>query len=83
MLITIEEGAIGGFGSYVLNFLARENLLDRAARVRPMTLPDRFVAHGAPKEQYQDACLHAETIISEVFTALNRDLRVLDFKANA
>ena len=83
VLITIEEGAIGGFGSYVLNFLARENLLDRAARVRPMTLPDRFVAHGAPKEQYQDACLHAETIISEVFTALNRDLRVLDFKANA
>ena len=83
VLITIEEGAIGGFGSYVLNLLARENLLDRGARVRPMTLPDRFVAHGAPKEQYQDACLHAETIISEVFTALNRDLRVLDFKANA
>ncbi len=83
VLITIEEGAIGGFGSYVLNFLAREDMLDRGARIRTMTLPDRFVNHGAPEEQYRDAALHADAIVAEVFKALDRNHKVVDIKAKA
>ncbi len=73
ILITIEEGAIGGFGSHVLNFLARENLLDKGARVRPMTLPDIFVGHGDPKGQYDEARLNTPHIVEEVFEALEMD----------
>jgi len=83
VMVTIEEGAIGGFGSHVLHFLARENLLDRCARIRPMVLPDRFVAHGAPAEQYEDAALTAPHIVREVFSALDYDKTVLDLKAKA
>jgi 1-deoxy-D-xylulose-5-phosphate synthase len=83
VLITIEEGAVGGFSSYVLHYLARENLLDRCARVRPMVLPDRFVNHGAPAEQYEDAAMTARHIVEEVFMALDVDHRVVDLKANA
>ena len=83
VLITIEEGAIGGFGSYVLHFLAREGLLDRCARIRTMTLPDRFINHAAPAEQYRDAELQADSIVAEVFRALDRNSRVLDLKAKA
>ncbi len=71
VLITIEEGAIGGFGSHVLNFLAKSNLLDTGARVRPMSFPDEFVAHGGPDEQYEDARMMASDIVKEVFAALD------------
>jgi 1-deoxy-D-xylulose-5-phosphate synthase len=70
VLVTIEEGSVGGFGSHVLNFLASENLLDKAARVRTMTLPDVFVAHGDPQGQYEEAGLNAPHIVDEVFAAL-------------
>ena len=83
VMITIEEGAIGGFGSYVLNYLAREDLLDGCARIRTMTLPDRFVNHGAPAEQYRDAELHADAIVAEVFKSLDRNHKVVDLKAKA
>ncbi len=71
VLITIEEGAIGGFGSHVLNFLAKNNLLDSGARVRPMAFPDEFVAHGGPDEQYELAGMTAADIVKEVFAALD------------
>lgn len=70
VLITIEEGSIGGFGSHVLNFLAKSNMLDSGARVRPMTIPDQFISHGGPDEQYADAGLMASDIVAEVFEAL-------------
>ena len=52
VLITIEEGAIGGFGSQVLHHLAQRGLLDHGLKVRPMVLPDRFIDHDAPGAQY-------------------------------
>lgn len=61
-LITIEEGAIGGFGSHVLHFLAEEDLLDRGLKVRALTLPDRFVDHDTPEAIYRSAGLDAEAI---------------------
>ncbi len=83
VLITIEEGAIGGFATQVLTFLAQEGLLSNGTIVRPMFLPDRFVAHGAPGEQYEDAGLNARHIVAEVFTALKLDRKVPELKAKA
>jgi 1-deoxy-D-xylulose-5-phosphate synthase len=83
VLVTIEEGAIGGFASHVLHFLATEGLLSNGTIVRPMFLPDRFVAHGAPPEQYEDAGLTARHIVLEVFTALKLDRKVPELKAKA
>jgi 1-deoxy-D-xylulose-5-phosphate synthase len=79
-LITIEEGAIGGFGSHVLHDLAANDLLGRL-KVRPMCLPDRFIRHGQPAEQYEEAGLHARHIVEEVFLALGKDLHCLPSKA--
>ncbi|MFQ5939398.1 MAG: 1-deoxy-D-xylulose-5-phosphate synthase [Alphaproteobacteria bacterium] len=72
VLITIEEGAIGGFASHVLNFLATEGLLDQGLKIRPMILPDRFIAHGKPQGMYEDAGLNAEHIVGTVLSALGR-----------
>jgi 1-deoxy-D-xylulose-5-phosphate synthase len=82
VLITIEEGAIGGFGSHVLHYLAVEGLLAKV-KVRPMCLPDRFISHGSPNEQYEEAGLHARHIIEEVFTALDKDLQSLPVGSRA
>ncbi len=61
-MITIEEGSIGGFGSYVLEFLNRENLL-KNCRLHTMHLPDTFQDHDAPQKQYEEADLIAQNII--------------------
>ncbi|MCB1532609.1 MAG: 1-deoxy-D-xylulose-5-phosphate synthase [Alphaproteobacteria bacterium] len=61
MLITIEEGSIGGFGSFVLEFLAREDLLG-VAKIKTMHLPDRFQDQAKPDEQYEEAGLVARDI---------------------
>jgi 1-deoxy-D-xylulose-5-phosphate synthase len=83
VLITIEDGAIGGFATQVLTFLATEGLLSNGTIVRPMFLPDRFVAHGGPGEQYEDAGLTAHHIVAEVFTALKLDRKTPELKAKA
>lgn len=70
VLITIEEGAIGGFAAHVLQFLAKSGALDKGLKVRPMTLPDNCIDHDAPQKQYDVACLNARHIVSEVLTAL-------------
>jgi len=72
VLLTIEEGSVGGFGSHVLHYLAQSGLLDDGLKVRTMTLPDRFVAHGKPEEQYEDACLQARHIVEMAVGALGR-----------
>ena len=50
VLITIEEGAAGGFGAHVMHFLAHDGLLDRGLKIRPMTLPDVFQDHDSPRK---------------------------------
>ncbi len=62
-LITIEEGSIGGFGSYVLEFLARENLLNGTCCVKTMHLPDTFIDQDSPEKMYEDAGLIEKEII--------------------
>ena len=73
VLITIEEGAMGGFGAFVLHFLASEGLLDRGLKVRTMTLPDVFQEHDKPELQYALAGLDADGIVSTVLGALGRE----------
>ena len=73
VLITIEEGAVGGFGSHVLQYLAGEGLLDRGLKIRPMTLPDVFIDHDKPEKMYEKAGLDAAHIVATVLAALGRE----------
>ncbi|MSO68919.1 MAG: 1-deoxy-D-xylulose-5-phosphate synthase [Alphaproteobacteria bacterium] len=70
VLITIEEGTVGGFSSFVLHFLASNGFLDLGLKIRPMVLPDRFVAHGTPQGMYEDAGLNAHHIVEIALGAL-------------
>lgn len=62
VLITIEEGSIGGFSTQVLHHLASVGMLDHGLKVRPMILPDRFIEHDSPAAQYDQAGLNARHI---------------------
>ncbi|TAJ89261.1 1-deoxy-D-xylulose-5-phosphate synthase [Reyranella sp.] len=70
VLITIEEGSVGGFSSFVLNYLATAGLLDHGLKVRPMILPDRFIDHASPAKQYDWAGLNAPQIVATALKAL-------------
>ena len=69
VLVTIEDGAVGGFGSAVMQHLAWAGLLDGALKIRPMVLPDRFIDHGTPAGQLADAGLTAKDIVRTVVDA--------------
>ena len=73
VLITVEEGSIGGFGSHVLQYLADSGLLDRGLKIRSLTLPDIFIDHGKPDAMYAKAGLDSASIVAAVFSALGRD----------
>jgi 1-deoxy-D-xylulose-5-phosphate synthase len=70
VLITIEEGSIGGFGSHVLHHLASSGLLDGGCKVRPMALPDTYQDHDSPVKQYEEAGLQARDIVATALKAL-------------
>jgi 1-deoxy-D-xylulose-5-phosphate synthase len=76
VLITIEEGAAGGFGSHVMQFLAWEGLLDKGLKVRPMTLPDIFQDQDTPERMYAEAGLDADGIVLTALNALGRSNEV-------
>ena len=73
VLITIEEGAIGGFAAQVMQFLALDGLLDRGLKIRPMTLPDRFIDQDSPEKMYAAAGLDAKAIVAMALGALGRE----------
>jgi len=72
VLITVEEGAIGGFASHVSHFLAVNGFLEKGLKFRPMILPDRFIPHGTPEEMYTDAAISASDIVKTALLALNQ-----------
>jgi 1-deoxy-D-xylulose-5-phosphate synthase len=72
VLITIEEGAIGGFAAHVLQYLATAGMLDHGLKVRPMILPDRFIDHASPARQYEMAGLDAAHIVNTALAALGQ-----------
>ena len=75
VLITIEEGAIGGFGAQVLQALAEHGALDNGLKVRCMVLPDVFIDQDSPAAMYAEAGLDAKGIVAKVFEALGKDAR--------
>jgi 1-deoxy-D-xylulose-5-phosphate synthase len=75
VLITIEEGSIGGFGSHVMQEVAEHGLLDGGVRMRTMVLPDEFMDHDTPTAMYARAGLDAKGIVKKVFEALGKDVK--------
>jgi len=74
VLITIEEGSIGGFGDHVLHYLALNGMLDNGSiKVRPMVLPDKYFEAGTQAEQYEEAGLNARYIEATALKLLGRD----------
>jgi 1-deoxy-D-xylulose-5-phosphate synthase len=80
VLITIEEGSIGGFGSFVLQALAEHGVLDRGMQVRSMVLPDIFIDHDSPAAMYARAGLDAKGIVAKVFEVLGKDVKATTVK---
>ncbi len=74
VLITVEEGAVGGFGSHVLAHLARTGALDRGLKIRTLAMPDRFVDQNKPEAMVAAAGLDSAGIVGAVFAALGRTL---------
>jgi 1-deoxy-D-xylulose-5-phosphate synthase len=69
-MITIEEGAIGGFGSHVSQLLADEGVFDHGFKFRSMVLPDTFIDHASPEDMYADAGLNQADIVAKVLDVL-------------
>ena len=75
-LITVEEGAVGGFGSHVLHALAEAGVLGNGVRVRSMTLPDRFIEQHTPEQMLAIAGLDADGIVATVRATLDHPVFV-------
>ena len=69
-LITIEEGAVGGFGSHVAQLLADEGVFDRGLKFRSMVLPDVFIDQSSPADMYAVAGMNADQIAAKVLDVL-------------
>ncbi|MDP6705623.1 MAG: 1-deoxy-D-xylulose-5-phosphate synthase [Alphaproteobacteria bacterium] len=73
VLITIEEGAVGGFAAHVMQFMAGQGLLDNGLKFRPMLLPDIFIDQDKPEKMYDIAGLNAPHIVATALAALGRE----------
>ncbi|MBT6133999.1 MAG: 1-deoxy-D-xylulose-5-phosphate synthase [Kordiimonadaceae bacterium] len=73
VLITVEEGSIGGFGSHVLDYLSNEGLMEQGLKVRTMKLPDVFIDQNSPNEMYEIAGLTAADIVKTALQALGHN----------
>ncbi|XP_061975653.1 probable 1-deoxy-D-xylulose-5-phosphate synthase, chloroplastic [Populus nigra] len=82
ILITVEEGSIGGFGSHVVQFLALDGLLDGKLKWRPVVLPDRYIDHGSPADQLVEAGLTPSHIAATVFSILGQRREALEIMSS-
>jgi 1-deoxy-D-xylulose-5-phosphate synthase len=73
VLLTVEEGSVGGFGSLVAHHLAHAGLLDGGLRFRPLVLPDSYIDHDSPQKQYDLAGLNAPQIVRAARQALGQE----------
>ena len=74
VMITIEEGSIGGFGSHVKNLLSERGIFDKGLKFRSMTLPDKFIDQDNPKKMYELAGLSSVQISNKILNILfNKD----------
>ena len=74
VLITIEEGSIGGFGSHVMQLLSDRGVFDRGLKFRSMILPDIFIDQDSPEKMYQTAGLDNKSISNKVEETLNSNI---------
>ena len=74
VLITIEEGSIGGFGSHIFQLLSERGIFDEGLKIRSMILPDRFIDQDTPDNMYKAAGLDAQTIEQKVLDALKSNI---------
>ena len=74
VLITIEEGSIGGFGSHVFQMLSERGIFDKGLKIRSMILPDQFIDQDTPENMYKTAGLDAEAIEQKVLNALESNI---------
>ncbi|WP_328799088.1 transketolase C-terminal domain-containing protein, partial [Roseomonas harenae] len=81
VLLTVEEGSVGGFGSLVAHHLAHAGLLDGGLRFRPLTLPDLYIDHETPKKQYDTAGLNAPQIAQAARNTLGHSTTTLPVRA--
>lgn len=81
ILITIEEGARGGFGAFVLQELSKSGRLDYGLKVRTMVLPDCFQNQDTPANMYSQAGLDAQGIVEKVFEVIGRDIATISHLA--
>ena len=81
VLITIEEGSIGGFGAQVMQHLAWKGLLDAGLKVRPMIMPDLFIDHDSQAKQLAEAGLSAKDIVAVAFVRRWRTRRPPDARS--
>jgi len=70
ILITVEEGAIGGFASHVTKFLSEQGILESGLKFRSLFFPDKFLPHGKPEDQYEEANLLAKDIVHVALQSL-------------
>lgn len=78
ILVTVEEGSIGGFGSHVAQFLSLDGLLDGTVKWRPLVLPDRYIDHGSPADQLAWAGLTPSHIAATVFNIIGKTREALE-----
>ena len=83
VLITVEEGAVGGFSSHVLHLLAHEGELDRGLKIRPMVFPDVFIDQDSPAKMYDVAAMNAPHIVAQALQALGRTDAQADDRTDA
>ena len=76
VLITIEEGSIGGFGSHVFQLLSERGVLDKGLKIRSMILPDRFIDQDTPEKMYKAASLDAQAIEQKALDALKSNVLI-------
>ena len=74
VLITIEEGSIGGFGSHVFQMLSERGFFDKGLKIRSMILPDQFIDQDTPENMYKTAGLDAEAIEQKILDALKSNI---------
>ncbi|KAF5454383.1 hypothetical protein F2P56_024053 [Juglans regia] len=80
ILITVEEGSIGGFGSHVSHYLSLTGILDGPLKLRAMVLPDRYIDHGSPLDQIEESGLSARHISATILSLLGRPKEALQLK---
>jgi 1-deoxy-D-xylulose-5-phosphate synthase len=73
VIVTVEEGSIGGLGAHVLTMASDAGLLDAGLKIRTLRLPDVFQDHDSPDKQYDEAGLNAPQIVDTVLAALRHN----------